>query len=184
MKPWERPGTDELNPIIPMSLDEYLQSDFHPDVDYYDGAARERNRGYYPHSRTMVVVGAKLEEKGSACGHHTLMSCRMWVAPDAILVPDLCLIRRSTAREDILVTPPTLCVEIIDDQDTFYRMKRRVDMLLHMGVRHIWLIHDAVAFAYVASEIGFQQPRDGVFRLPGTPIELQLDEVLAALNEG
>jgi hypothetical protein len=128
----------ELESSIPLDL--YLHRVYRPDCDYIDGEVRERKAGYYPHSAMMVIVGAKLHEFAKATDTVALLSVRIRVSEDCVLVPDVCLARRTRPREDVIVTPRLLCVEDVAEADTFLAMQERVDRLLSMGVENVWLM--------------------------------------------
>jgi len=172
---------EELESAIPLEL--YLRRTYRPDCDYIDGEVRERNAGYWPHSEMMVIVGAMLHEFAKATDTVALLSVRIRVSEDCVLVPDLCLAHRTRPREDVIVTPPLLCVEVVAEEDTFFAMQERVDRFLAMGVENIWLIDERGRFGWVASRQGFLLPEDGIFIVDGTPVRVSLAEVLAELDE-
>jgi Uma2 family endonuclease len=171
----------ELESAIPLDL--YLQRVYRPDCDYIDGEVRERNAGYYPHSAMMVIVGAMLHECAKTTDTVALLSVRIRVSDDCVLVPDICLARRTRPREDVIVTPPLLCVEVVAEADTFLAMQERVDRLLSMGVENVWLIDERGRFGWVASRQGFLRLKDGVFRIDGTPITISLAGIAGELDE-
>lgn len=41
-----------------LSLEDYLQTSFSPDVEYVDGELKARNMGSYEHARLRLLVGA------------------------------------------------------------------------------------------------------------------------------
>jgi Uma2 family endonuclease len=171
----------ELESAIPLDL--YLRRVYRPDCDYIDGEVRERNAGYYPHSAMMVIIGAMLHQFAKATDTVALLSVRIRVSEYCVLVPDICLARRSRPREDVIVTPPLLCVEVVAEADTFLAMQERVDRLLSMGVENVWLIDERGRFGWVANRQGFLRPEDGLFQVDGAPVRISLAEVLAELNE-
>ena len=170
----------ELESSIPLEL--YLRRTYRPDCDYIDGEVRERNAGYWPHSEMMVIVGAMLHEFAKATDTVALLSVRIRVSEDCVLVPDICLARRTRPREDVIVTPPLLCVEVLAEEDTFCAMRDRVDRFMKMGIQNIWIIDQRGRFAWYANERSFLNPEDGVLRVPGTPIGISLPELFAELT--
>jgi hypothetical protein len=171
----------ELESAIPLDL--YLRRVYRPDCDYIGGEVRERNAGYWPHSEMMVIVGAMLHEFEKATDTVALLSVRIRVSEDCVLVPDICLARRSRPREDVIVTPPLLCVEVVAEADTFLAMQERVERFLSMGVENIWLIDERGRFGWVATRQGFLRPEDGIFRIGGTSVNISLEELLTELDE-
>ncbi len=172
---------EELESAIPLEL--YLRRTYRPDCDYIDGEVRERKAGYYPHSAMMVIVGAMLHEFAKATDTVALLSVRIRVSEDCVLVPDVCLAHRTRPIEDVIVTPPLLCVEVVAEADTFLAMQERADRFLSMGVENVWLIDERGRCGWVANRKGFLLPEDGIFRIDSTPVRISLAEVFAELNE-
>jgi hypothetical protein len=171
----------ELESSIPLDL--YLRRVYRPDCDYIDGKVRERNAGYWPHSEMIAIIGSKLHEFAKATDTVALLSVRIQLSDDCVLVPDICLARRTRPREDVIVTPPLLCVEVVAEADTFLAMQERVDRLLLIGVDNVWLIDERGRFGWVASRQGFLRPEDGIFRVGGTSVKISLEELLMELDE-
>jgi len=171
----------ELEARIPLDL--YLQRTYRPDCDYIDGEVRERNAGYYPHSAAMMVVGTILHEFAKATNTVALFSVRVRVSEDCVLVPDVCLAHRTRPREDVIVTPPLLCVEILADEDGLLAMQDRVNRFVAMGVEHIWVIDQRARYGWAAGARGFEQPVDGALRVAGTAIAVSIADVFAQLDE-
>ena len=63
------------------------------------------------------------------------------------------------------------------------RVQERVNDFAGMGVENIWVINPWERVAYYASMKGFDQPGDGVLRVPGTSISVVLQDVFAELDE-
>lgn len=78
---------------------------------------------------------------------------------------------------------PLLCVEVLSPEDRLSRVQKRVDDYARMGVKSIWVIDPWERIGYIASGKGFNQPSDGVLRVPDTPIEIVLNDVFAELDE-
>jgi hypothetical protein len=172
-----------MNAIEPMSMERYLRTSFEGDRDYIDGAARERNIGFRPHSVLLVIVGTMLDRVARANGFVTLMSVRMKVNDETIMVSDLTVIPRSQRDEDILVTAPVLCVEIEDARDTKAGLLERVAAYTAMGVKNNWIISADGSKGYYASASGYEESSDGLLRVEGTAIEISLPDVLTELSE-
>jgi hypothetical protein len=171
----------ELESAIPLDL--YLQRVYRPDCDYIDGEVRERNAGYWPHSEMIGIIGSKLHEFAKATDTVALLSVRIRVGEDCVLVPDVCLAHRTRPREDVIVTPPLLCVEVVAEADTFLAMQDRVERFLAMGVQNIWIVEQHGRLASYATKRGYLRPEDGILRIPGTQIEISLVALSAELED-
>jgi Uma2 family endonuclease len=171
----------ELESVIP--LETYLRRTYRPDCDYIDGEVRERNAGYYPHSAMMGGIAYRLHEFAKATDTVALLSVRVRVSEDCVLVPDVCLARRTRPREDVIVTPPLLCVEVLAEEDTLHAVRDRVERFLAMGVEHVWIVDQAGRYGWYGTSRGFIQPEDGALHVEGTRIQISLAEVSAELGE-
>jgi hypothetical protein len=84
-------GMESAEDPIPlfMTIEEYMLSVFHPDVDFVDGMVENRNVGEFTHSATlgeaMFLLGAHEEEWGIK----VLPTCRLRVSEQRIRVPDV-----------------------------------------------------------------------------------------------
>ncbi len=56
----------------------------------------------------------------------------MWVSPTRIRIPDM-IVLNDKLRENIRITPPSLCVEILAPEDPPTRLLRRLEDTLNMG---------------------------------------------------
>jgi Uma2 family endonuclease len=171
----------ELESAIPLEL--YLRRVYRPDCEYIDGEVRERNAGYRPHSETVGIISSMLYEFSKATDTVALLSVRVRVSEDCVLVPDVCLAHRTHPREDVIVTPPLLCVEVLAEEDTFYVVRDRVNRFLAMGVENIWIVDQHGRCGWYATERGFIRSEDGVLHIAGTAIAVSLAEIKAELDE-
>jgi Uma2 family endonuclease len=171
----------ELESAIPLDL--YLRCVYRPDCEYIDGGVQERNAGYRPHSEMVGIISSTLYEFSKATDTVALLSVRVRVSEDCVLVPDVCLAYRTRPREDVIVTPPLLCVEVLADEDNFYATQDRVERFLAMGVENIWIVDQRGRFGFYATEAGFTRPDDGILRIIGTAVAISLAEIVAELNE-
>ncbi len=80
----------------PVSLAEYLTTEYEPDCDYVDGVLEERNLGKNRHSRTQTLLIAWLAARETQHGFSVLTEQRVQVAPRCVRIPDVCLSARTT----------------------------------------------------------------------------------------
>lgn len=167
--------------VVPLS--EYLSHTYEPDCDFIEGELEERNVGEELHSELQALLAQIFRNERNAWGVRVLTEQRVQVGPNRFRIPDVCLVPRSRPRGRVITYPPLLCVEVLSPEDRMARVQGRVNDFVHLGVENIWVLDPWERIGYTASEKGFQQPDDGVLRVPGTPIELVLSEVFAGLDE-
>lgn len=167
--------------VVPVS--EYLSQAYEPDCDFVDGELEERNVGEELHSELQNILGAVLRLHRKEWSIRVLTEQRVQVAPDCFRVPDVCVVPSSKPRGRIISYPPLLCIEVLSPEDRMARVQVRVNDFARLGVENIWVLDPWERLAYYASPKGFEQPSDGVLRVPNTPIEINLAEIFAELDE-
>jgi Uma2 family endonuclease len=168
-----------------ISIDEYLRTSYHPDRDYVDGEIQERNLGERDHARLQALLTIWFGNNEQAWNVYSLVEQRIRVTARRVRIADICLVRRDAPKEQVLVTPPLLCVEILSPEDRLPRAARVMEDYARMGVPNLWLLdprdsNERVAYIYRS---------DGLFKLttthltiPNTEIHIDLPTLFAALD--
>ena len=114
--------------------------------------------GERDHNRTQILLGAWFLAHEAAWNIYVLPEQRTRVSFSKVRIPDLCLLRSDAPNEQVLFTPPLLCVEILSPEDRLPRAARVMDDYACMGVPHLWIIdpQDRVAYDYA---------KDGLLKL-------------------
>jgi Uma2 family endonuclease len=162
----------------PVSLDEYLNTDYEPDCDYVDGFLEERNVGKNKHSRTQTLLTIWLGAREAEQGFKAMTEQRVQVAPRRIRIPDICLLERND-NDEVTQRPPLLWIEILSPEDRWKRIQTRLNDALSFGVRTIWIIDPYEREAWIATpEHGTVPVEDGRLRCTDPGLEVALDEIL------
>ena len=74
---------------------------------------------------------------------------RIRVAATRVRIADVCVIDAAAPREQVIKTPPLLCVEILSPDDTIKRLQSRIDDYLAMGVPCVWVIAPETRRAWI-----------------------------------
>ncbi len=167
--------------LIPLS--EYLEHSFRPDCDYIDGELQERNLGERDHSDLQSQLLELLRTSENKRYLHANSELRVQVKANRFRVPDVCVMRRDAPREQIVRTPPILCIEVLSPDDTVKKTRERVRDFLEMGVREVWILDPASRTATRCSGSTSTEQVDGVLQILGLPIELSLAEIFSVLDE-
>ena len=122
------------------SVTEYLAKTYHPDREYVDGVAVERNLGERDHSALETELIICLGSLRRRLGIHVFAEQLVQVSKDRFRVPDITVEAGAKPTELIFTTPPFLCIEVLSKDDSLVQMKRRVDDYLTFGVPYVWLI--------------------------------------------
>ncbi len=75
-----------------LSLEEYLQTSFSPDVEWVDGELRERNLGSYEHSRLQYLIGAWFSQNEKQWNVQGVTEQRTRTSQTNVLIPDVALL--------------------------------------------------------------------------------------------
>lgn len=156
---------------------EYLATTYRPDCDYVDGEVVERNLGTYDHSRMQMNLAHFLRSREKALEIRVVPEQRVQVKADRFRIPDLTVIRAGGEREQIIRTPPLLCVEILSPDDRVRDLQVRVDDYLAMGVPTIWVIDPETRRGWVHTTEGAREAKDGVLRSGNPEIAVPLSEL-------
>jgi Uma2 family endonuclease len=167
-----------VSTLVPVA--EYLRTSYRPDCDFLEGVILERNVGEYSHSTVQTNTAGLINARGAAWGVRARVELRLNVRSDRYRVPDILVLDRSLPREEIITHPPLLCVEVLSPEDRMSEMDERVNDYLNMGVACVWILDPRRRKAFVrtgptATEV------TGTIRVPGTPIEIPLDDIFAEL---
>jgi Uma2 family endonuclease len=107
---------------------------------------------------------------------------RVQVKPTRFRIPDVC-VRRSTApSEQIVRTPPLLCIEVLSPEDTVARTRARVRDFLDMGVLQVWVVDPSTRSVMVFAGTTMVEHSDGELQVPETPVAISLPEIFKVLD--
>jgi Uma2 family endonuclease len=169
------------NTLIPVS--EYLKTSYSPDCDYVDGEVQERNMGETDHSDLQGQLLELLRTPANKAYFRTNPEVRVQVSPTRFRVPDVCLRRVSATKEQIIRTPPLLCIEVLSPEDRMSRMREKVRDYLDMGVREVWVVDAEARSIMVYAGTAMVEHTAGELPVPETPVELALADIFKVLDE-
>jgi Uma2 family endonuclease len=165
-----------------ISVEEYLATSYEPDREYVDGELVERNLGEYDHSNLQAALTAFLRNRAREWNVRALVEQRVRVSAKKICVPDVCLISRDLPIERVITHPPLACIEVLSPDDRLRYYRDKVDEYTAMGVPAIWLFDPVKRQAFVCTREGFLPPEGGVLAIPGSPIQIPLEDLFADLD--
>jgi Uma2 family endonuclease len=121
-------------------VDVYLRSSYEPDAEYVDGRIEERPMGEFDHALWQEAILAWFREHRYEWDVRALPELRIKVAAARYRVPDVTLLDRSYPAEKVITRPPLAVFEILSPEDTFQRLKQRLEDYHAMGIPEIWVI--------------------------------------------
>lgn len=167
---------------IPLvSVQEYLKTVYEPDCDYVDGEVEERNVGEVDHSEIQSAVLSFFRGKAGEWGLRALTECRTQVAPTRFRVPDVTVLHAGQIAKRIIYEAPLLCVEVLSPEDTWKRLKVKVEDYRKFGVQNIWIFDPEEREVYRYDAKGFQKIEDSELTIAGTAVRISVAEIFAGL---
>jgi Uma2 family endonuclease len=124
-----------------VSVEEYLHMSFEHDAEYVEGKIVYRSLPQLNHSEMQGNLQLALREQGRSRGYKVWLGLRIRTKrdPARFRVPDVCL-TLGRPEEQILTSPPFLCVEILSPEDSAVELRTKLDEYLAFGVPCIWVI--------------------------------------------
>jgi Uma2 family endonuclease len=165
-----------------ISVEEYLRTSYSPDCDYVDGEVRERNLGEFDHATLQTEVAVWFANHRREWKILVVVEQRVQIAARRFRIPDVAILPGDYSKDPIVRVPPLICVEVLSPEDRTSRVRERCNDYLALGVGHVWVIDPAKREGFAADAAGFHAPPENVFSVPGTPIHLPLQAILAALD--
>jgi len=166
-----------------ISVEEYLHTMYHPDVDYVDGVLEERNLGENQHSDLQSELITLFRTHRHDWKVKTYAEHRVQVSPLRYRVPDLCVMPSTWTKTPIIQEAPLLCIEVLSPEDTLKRQAVRCQAYFAMGVPEVWIIDPQTRKTYILRGQTMTEHTQDLLHLEGTPIELSLTEVFGVLDE-
>jgi len=164
------------------TLEEYLDTVYHPDREYIDGKITERNLGETPHGKLQAFFVRYLGNRRDEWRVDAIPEERVQVAPTRYRIADVCLVSYDAPDELILTTPPVLCIEVLSRRDTVTETIDRAEDYLRMGVPAVWIVDPWKRRAYTVTGDGTLQRQTELLTVPGTPIQVPIPEIFAELD--
>ena len=165
-----------------ISIEEYLNTTYRPDVDYIDGYIEERNLGETDHATLQTRLAVLLCRNEEEWGTLAMTEVRVQVSPTRFRIPDICVVREGGADEPIVTEAPLLCLEVLSPRDSAPSMRRRAQDYFDMGVPEVWIFDPQARTAYVCTAESMAEQTEGILRLTGSKVELSIAEIFKPLK--
>jgi len=165
-----------------ISVEQYLNTTYRPDVDYVDGEIEERNLGEFDHADLQTEILTMLRNHQQDWSVRVVCENRVQVSPTRFRIPDVCVLDANLPRERIITHPPLLCVEVLSPRDSLSAMRKRVQDFFDMGVQHIWIFDPESRTAHACTPTTITAHQTGTLRVPNTKIALVVEEAFSTLD--
>jgi len=163
-----------------ISIIEYLNTDYDPDLEYVDGQLVERNVGKWEHARIQILLGAWFFQHEDEWKIQTATDVRTRVAWTRVRLPDVLLVGL-TAQPAVIEEAPVLAVEILSDGDTLAATKRKCDEYIGMGAKGVWIVNPLNRSAYHWDGAAWKEAER--LEVAGTPIHVDIQYIWNQLDK-
>jgi Uma2 family endonuclease len=155
-------------------VEEYLRTNYDPDCEYVDGQIVERNLGEKNHSTIQGEILFYLRSRAKELGIQALPELRVQVRKNRFRIPDVTVLRLPRSQEQIVTSPPFICIEVLSPDDTMQYMQEKIDDYLDFGVPYVWIINPRNKKAYVVTRAGMVEAASGTLETKDPAISLPL----------
>ncbi len=125
---------------IAVPVEVYLRSSFEPDAEYVDGEIEERPVGEYDHAAWQDALLAYFRQHSIEWRIRAKPELRVQVSTTRFRVPDVTVLDRAQAIEQIVTHPPVAVFEVLSPDDIMPRMLSKLADYEHMGIDGIFVI--------------------------------------------
>jgi Uma2 family endonuclease len=156
-----------------ISVEEYLNTSYEPDMDYVDGVLEARNVGEWPHSTVQGNVAFHLRRKYPNV--KVRPELRSSVSQTRFRVPDVAVTLANPGTK-VLWEAAFLVVEILSEEDRMTRVMLRLDEFAAKGVPHIWLLDPSLRKMYIYRSGDLHEVKEDVIATDDPRLELTREE--------
>jgi Uma2 family endonuclease len=123
---------------VPVEI--YLRSSYEPDAEYVDGEIEKRPVGENDHSAWQEAICFWFRQHARDWNVRVRPELRIQVAATRFRVPDVTVLDRVQAIEQIVTLPPLAVFEVLSPEDSLQRLKRKLEDYRTMGIQEIWIV--------------------------------------------
>ena len=120
-----------------MTVEQYLNTSYDPDVEYVDGTLLERNVGDWLHSLIQSNIISALRTKYPQL--KVVPELRSQTAATRFRLPDVAVLREAP-DERYLTAPPLIAIEILSESDCMSAVMEKLHEYDAYGTPNIWVI--------------------------------------------
>ncbi len=162
------------SPLV--SVEEYLNTNYDPDVEFVDGALVERNMGDWLHSLVQSNVLFALRLKYPQL--KVVPGLRSSVTDTRYRLPDVCALK-SAPTTKYLLESAFLVVAILSEGDFMSKVIERLREFANKGVENIWLIDPRLKLIYSYAPPTLAEIQGEVVSTVDGAIQISQSEVFA-----
>jgi Uma2 family endonuclease len=169
-----------------ISLEEYLQTSYEPDMEFVDGVLVERNTGTPLHAFLMAIVCAYILQFRGTHRICAMIACRllMGAASRRYRIPDVMVLEPPYPKGKVATEVPAAVIEIKSPDDTLDEVIDKCLEYAALGVPNIVVMDPDHRRVYVFSDNALRLAESVVLHLPKSGIDLPFpaDQMFAEID--
>ena len=169
--------------VSAVSLEEYLATSYHPDVEYVDGQLKEKPVTGFPHGVVQILLGQWFRAHRKEWNILVSVETRTKVDPNRVRLPDVVVVRNGEETRGALVKAPLIAIEVLSPKDSYNDLKDRAADLRAMGTENIWLLDEERRTAEVWTGKQWQLVEGSRLEAVNAPVFLDLDWLWAEVDD-
>jgi Uma2 family endonuclease len=160
-----------------VSVEEYLNTSYSPDMEYVDGVLVERNVGEWDHC--MVQSNIIFELRRKYPNIKVVPELRSKVTGTRYRLPDVCVTLRDPHTR-VLMEAPYIAIEILSEEDRVSRLIEKLKEYAAMGAPNIWVFDPRLKQMFVFHGNSLQEIEGDTISTGEPRLELTRDEIFQA----
>jgi Uma2 family endonuclease len=158
-----------------VSLEEYLNTSYDPDVEYVDGVLEERNVGDWLHSLIQSNLIFSLRSKYPHI--YVVSELRSQTRATRYRLPDVCVLL-APPQTKYLLDAAFVAIQILSEDDRMTRMMEKLEEYSQKGVPNVWVIDPRLQTVSIYSHGELREVRGHLIATSGDPrLELTRAEI-------
>jgi|SRR5580704_15860970 Uma2 family endonuclease len=162
------------SPLV--SVEEYLNTSYDPDVEFVDGVLVERNVGDWLHSLVQSNILFALRRKYPHL--KVVAELRSRVTGTRYRLPDVCVLL-VPPKTRYMLDAPFLVVEVLSERDAMSAVMEKLNEYANKGVQNIWLIDPRLQLMSAYRQPALVEIEGGVISTADGSVELLRTEIFA-----
>jgi Uma2 family endonuclease len=162
------------SPLV--SVEEYLNTSYDPDVEFVDGVLVERNVGDWLHSLVQSNILFALRRKYPHL--KVVAELRSRVTGTRYRLPDVCVLL-VPPKTRYMLDAPFLVVEVLSESDATSAVMEKLNEYANKGVPNIWLIDPRLHLMSVYRQPALVEIAGEIIATADSAVELSHAEIFA-----
>jgi Uma2 family endonuclease len=163
-----------------ISVEEYLNTSYDPDVEYVDGVLVERNVGDWLHSLVQSNMIFAIRRKYPKV--YVLPELRSSTRPTRYRLPDVCVVL-ARPTDKYLLEAAFLAIEILSENDSMSKMMEKLEEYDRKGVANIWVLDPRLQKMSVYADAKLVEIHGNIIATDDPRIELTRQEIFDQATE-